>query len=31
LIMTPEQYAARMRADTARYGEVIKAARITAD
>jgi tripartite-type tricarboxylate transporter receptor subunit TctC len=31
LILTPEQFAARMRADTRRYAGVIKAGKITAD
>jgi tripartite-type tricarboxylate transporter receptor subunit TctC len=31
LVMTPEQFAARMRADTARYAQLIKTANITAD
>lgn len=30
LIMTPDQFAARLRDDTKRYGEVVKAGNITA-
>ncbi len=31
LVMTPEEFAARMKADTARYAKVVKVAGITAD
>jgi len=31
LVMSPEEFAARMKADTARYAQVIKTAGITAD